>query len=274
MKKTKNAQLFNKSSSFNNYGIVVEKKSYLKKIWPLHWHNCWEIELVISGNGAQTLNGTRYELERGSVYILNPTDFHEIECNGLDVVNISFTDEQVPPEFINAFSGAGGGRLKKTDGEEFEQLSQIFEMLYYEQNSNLKFGDKSTEHLLGLLLARIMRVFDVSKIKSNDSKQSLVGKAVSYINTHFRENPSLSDIASYLGVTPNYLSEEFHAVTGKKYKEYLNELRLSYAKKLLISSNLSVTEICFASGYSSLSNFLRVFKSHYGVSPHTMQKNM
>ena len=274
MKIQKNAKMLNKSSSFNEYGIVVEKKNYGRMLWPLHWHNCWEIEIVASGKGSQILNGTTYQLGRGAVYILNPTDFHEVSCDTLDIYTISFTDERLSSEFINAFSGPGGGRMKTVDGPEFEQLLNIFDMLYYEQNQSLKYGDKCSEHLLSLLLSRILRVFDVPKIKKNDSRYTLAGRAISYINTHFRDNPTLSDTAEWLGITPNYLSEEFHAVTGKRYKEYLNEIRLSYAKKLLISSNLSITEICFASGYSSLSNFLRVFKEYYGISPHTMQKNM
>ncbi len=274
MKNVKSAKMLNKREGFNKYGITVEKKTNYTVYWPLHWHNCWELEIVTEGIGMQTLNGTEYEITPGSVYILNPTDYHEVRCDGMNMYNISFSDETLSDEFISAFSGNGGGRITQLDKESLEQLSGICEMLLYECKGSLKYSDKASQILLDLLFVRLLRHFGISENKKNDSRKALVSSAVSYINVHFRENPSLSDTANHLGITPNYLSEEFHAVTGKKYKEYLNEVRLMYAKKLLASSSLSVTEICFASGFSSLSNFLRVFKAKFGVSPQTMQREL
>ena len=59
---------------------------------------------------------------------------------------------------------------------------------------------------------------------------------------------------------------------GKTYKEYMNALKLDYAKKLVVTSNAPVKEICFASGFNSLTNFLKAFKEHFGMSPGTMRK--
>lgn len=274
MKNVKNAKMLDKREDFNKYGITVEKKMNYSGYWPLHWHNCWELEIVTDGGGVQTLNGTDYTICPGSVYILNPTDYHEVRCEGMNVYNISFSDEILSDDFMSAFSGNGGGRIKNLDGEELSQLTSICEMLLYECKNSLKYSDKAANALLEILFVRLLRHFGISESKKSDSRKALVSSAVSYINVHFRENPTLSDTANYLGITPNYLSEEFHIVTGKKYKEYLTEVRLMYAKKLLASSSLSVTEICFASGFSSLSNFLRVFKAKFGVSPQTMQRQL
>lgn len=274
MKNTKNATMWNKSSEFNNFGFNIVKKQDPSSVWDLHWHNSWEVEIVTGGNGSQILNGTEHDIIRGAVYILNPTDFHEVEVSELEVYNISFSDELLPEEFMTAFSGSGGGRIKYISDEKLSQLSSVCEMLLYEYNNSPKYCDKTTKSLLDLLFIHLLRIFDVDKTKNSDIKKSLINNAVSYINIHFREDPTLSDVASNLGITPNYLSEQFHEITGKKYKEYLNEVRLMYAKKLLASSNLSVTEICFASGFSSLSNFLRVFKAKFGMSPQSMQKNL
>ncbi len=274
MKNSKNATMWNKSREFNNYGFNIVKKQDPSSVWALHWHNSWEIEIVTGGSGSQLLNGAKYEIVRGAVYILNPTDFHEVEVAKLEVYNISFSDELLPEEFMTTFSGSGGGRIKYISDEKLSQLASICEMLLYEYNNSPKYADKTTKSLLDLLFIHLLRIFDVEKTKNNDTKKSLINNAVSYINIHFREDPTLSDVASYLGITPNYLSEQFHEITGKKYKEYLNDVRLMYAKKLLASSNLSVTEICFASGFSSLSNFLRVFKAKFGMSPQAMQKKL
>ena len=274
MKNKQNATMWNKSREFNNYGFNIVKKHDLSYKWDLHWHNSWEIEIVINGNGYQFMNGIKHEISPGAVYILNPTDFHEVDINELDVYNISFSDDLLSEEFITAFSGSGGGRTKHLSEEKLSQLTSICEMLLYEYNNSPKFSDKTTRCLLDLLFIHLLRNFDIEKTKNSDTKKTMINNAVSYINIHFRENPTLSDVASNLGITPNYLSEQFHLITGKKYKEYLNDVRLIYAKKLLASSNLSVTEICFASGFSSLSNFLRVFKERFGMSPQSMQKQL
>ena len=274
MKDIENAKMFNKIDQFNKYGITVIKKSEHSGFWPLHWHDCWELEVVTGGSGKQILNGVEYKILPGSVYILSPTDYHEVTCDKLTVFNISFSDELLSDEFLTAFSGSGGGKFKNFEGEDFLYLKNICTMLLYEYDNDLKYGNISTKSLLDLLFVQLLRTFGTIESKKYDTRKKFVLKAVSYINIHFRDAPTLSDTAKYLGITPNYLSEEFHRVPGKKYKEYLNDVRLMYAKKLLASSSLSITEICFASGFSSLSNFLRVFKARFGMPPHAMQKQL
>jgi len=92
-------------------------------------------------------------------------------------------------------------------------------------------------------------------------------KALLYLHSHFRENPSLATTAEISGYCSNYFSQLFHLYTGQTYVQYLIDLKLSYAKHLLDSCDISTTEACFECGFTSLSNFLRSFKQRYGVSP-------
>lgn len=268
-----NAKMLNKRDSFNRHGFTIQKDRRQGEVWQLHWHNCWELEIISAGHGKQMLNGNICELVPGAVYILNPTDYHEVECEDVTVINIAFSDELLPKEFTAVFSGNGGGRYKCISPPELERLMSVCDMLLYESKNSGEYSDKITRSLLDILFAMMLRIFGAEQ-NNYDTKKNLISCAVSYINLHFKDNPTLSDTAKFLGITPNYLSEKFHEVTEKKYKEYLNEVRLTYAKRLLLSSSLSITEICFASGFSSLSNFLRVFKARFGVSPQTMQKKM
>ena len=91
-------------------------------------------------------------------------------------------------------------------------------------------------------------------------------KACHYLQTHFREAPTLSDIAAHVGFHPAYFSEQFKKHTGVRYVDRLNELRIGYAKHLL-SQRLSVSEACFGAGFGSLSNFQHCFKQLTGLSP-------
>ena len=262
------ADFLDKSSLFNAYGFSVDRKTD-RSFWPLHWHDCWELEIVTGGSGHQILNGQSFELARGSVYLLGPTDF-QVQCRDLSLYTICFCDEKIPERFAATLSERKN-RFRSCNEEELQPLLQICRLLYLECEENRnRYTHEATEHLLGYLFVILLRLFDVGQNTAEAEKEYAfppVGRAVSYIHMHFREDPPLSEVAKFLCVTPNYFSERFHAVTGKRYKEYLTDVKLRYAKTLLETLDISATEVCFASGFSSFSNFLRQFKRRCGCSP-------
>ena len=96
-------------------------------------------------------------------------------------------------------------------------------------------------------------------------------RAIIYLETHFRESPSLKEISEYVGFNPTYFSELFKKVTGVTYTTRLNQLRIAYAKSLL-TQGLSVSEACYACGFGSLSNFQHIFKKSTDTSPSEYRK--
>jgi AraC-like DNA-binding protein len=88
-----------------------------------------------------------------------------------------------------------------------------------------------------------------------------------YIHHHFREPLTLAQAAYQADLSPHYFSECFHAATGVPFQRYLRDLRLRFAHSLMVVSDASITDLCLASGFSSLSNFERAFKAYYGLSP-------
>ena len=94
-----------------------------------------------------------------------------------------------------------------------------------------------------------------------------VWKARKYIEEHSGEELSLPRVAKAVNTHPNYLSEKFKQVTGIKFVEYVARTRFNTACDLLRNGNLRVSEIAFAVGFQSLSQFNRVFKRFSGKSP-------
>jgi transcriptional regulator GlxA family with amidase domain len=94
-----------------------------------------------------------------------------------------------------------------------------------------------------------------------------IGRALTYIHHHFREPLTLAQAACQARLSPHYFSECFHAATGVPFQRYLSGLRLRFACSLLAVSDAAITDLCLASGFSSLSNFERAFKARYGRSP-------
>jgi AraC-like DNA-binding protein len=94
-----------------------------------------------------------------------------------------------------------------------------------------------------------------------------IWKARKYIDEHSREELSLSRVAKAVNMNANYLSENFKQVTGIKFVDYVAHARFKNSCDLLRNSRLRISEIAFAVGFQSLSQFNRVFKRFSGKSP-------
>lgn len=94
-----------------------------------------------------------------------------------------------------------------------------------------------------------------------------IWKARKFIEEHSNEHLSLSEVANAVGINPSHLSEKFKQVTGIKFVDYIARTRFEQAIKLLEDVDLRVSEIAFAAGFQSLSQFNRVFKKFSGKSP-------
>jgi len=94
-----------------------------------------------------------------------------------------------------------------------------------------------------------------------------IWKARKFIEQHSGEELSLSKVAKTVSVSTNHFSEKFKQVTGVNFVDYVARARFEKACKLLLNSNRRISEIAFAVGFQSLSQFNRVFKTLSGKSP-------
>ena len=94
-----------------------------------------------------------------------------------------------------------------------------------------------------------------------------IWKARKFIEEHFDEELSLTKAAKAVSISANHLSEKFKQVTGVNFVDYVAHARFEKARDLLLNSNRRISEIAFAAGFQSLSQFNRVFKKLSGKSP-------
>jgi len=246
--------------------ISLSRKT-LKENYDVHWHDFFEIELVLKGSGKQNLNGTEYSIGEGHIYLLTPTDYHDVSpIKEFEVFNIMFHETLLSDEFLNIIASNKGNIIFRLEKDEFEEVKNLCNIMENEYFKNKNYKNTYIKNLLECFMIHIFRASNFEDTKK--SKQSTqIQKAIRHIQLHFKDNPSLGDMAKLTNTNPSYFSQKFKSETGKGYNEYLTERKIKYAKTLLRAGGFSVTEICYASGFNSLSNFLRVFKEKLGMSP-------
>jgi AraC-like DNA-binding protein len=102
---------------------------------------------------------------------------------------------------------------------------------------------------------------------SNGVEPVRICKARNFIHAHIGEELSLGKVARAANTSPNYFSEKFKEATGTTFVTYVARARFEKAAALLRDANLRISEIAFAVGFQSLSQFNRVFKKFAGKSP-------
>lgn len=119
---------------------------------------------------------------------------------------------------------------------------------------------------------------DESNEKKSNRSNSIVALTIKYIEENYN-NPSLSaeNIADYVDISPNYLRTIFKNTVNKSLSSYISELRFNNAKVLLETTELTVSDISSAVGFSNSNYFYTAFKKNYGISPNqyrNTQKNI
>jgi len=251
------------SSEFGtNSGISVKlKKDFRASI--LHGHDFYEIDLVIGGENVGRINREDVTLRRRDAFFMTPEDFHEYGDSGmLDILNIHFTSDAVSSEVLISLVNSGK-RLFNIEEKSFERLEKLCLLLYelYRDGVDILILSKLLDSIL-LLLYR-----ECGNTHSESVGGEEMQKAIMYIHTHFRENPSLSEVASVIPLSERYFCRRFKEYTGENYKSYLKKMKLKYARRLILSTNYSMLEIAERAGYITQSHFNREFKAEYGITP-------
>ena len=92
------------------------------------------------------------------------------------------------------------------------------------------------------------------------------------MQVEFSKPIKLEEVASLVGLTPNAFCRYFRGRTKKTFVQYLNDIRIGHAKKLLIEGRMKISTLSMESGFNNLSNFIEQFKRSTQMSPSEYQK--
>ena len=238
-----------------------------------HWHDYYEIFLMLEGSTLHKVNGTQQMLTEGYLVFIRPGDVHKYECKEkCRFLNLAFSKETMN-ELISYFgSGFNAQRILDskyppisvlTAGEKGRMFKKFQEINTLELNSNTKF-----RFYMRVFLAEIMSAYfsDTLYSLSVDIPHWLEILCLK-MNTKDNFTVGISRMTELSGCSKEHLSRSMKKYYGVTVTEFINDLRLNYAANMLKNSNMSILDICYDCGFDNTSYFHRKFKEKYDVTP-------
>lgn len=244
-----------------------------------HYHDAYEIYYLLQGERNYFIKDRTYTVAKGNLVFISINDLHrtlDSEKNKIfyERILINFKKEFLydilTPEIkkqISALLNLRSGIIAM----DFEETSLIedllFKMLKEEKNKSI-----NSEIYIKTLLLQLLILLNrcSSKYDNNyemEQKNENIFKIIRYLNVNYTNKISLQILSELFFISESHLSRSFKKVTGFNIMTYINVLRVKEAQKMLLNSNLNITEIAYTIGYDSITHFERVFKSFTSVSP-------
>ncbi len=240
-----------------------------------HSHDFAEIVLILSGRVYHNVNGERQLLHPNSLVFLRPTDQHSLSPCGMEKVELIFLDFQLEPflslseyfeddEFLHQFTAPV---MPPTFVLEESESSELCRRLL-EMNSTNQ-GGKLKKVKIKVLLAELFSRFFIDEIQMLSEKRTpewiknlccAMRKPENFIE-------GLKRMQKLAPCTPEHLCKSFRKHLNKSPTEYINELRVNHAARLLSDSDEKISSIAYELNFQSLSRFYHIFHKHFGVTP-------
>lgn len=245
-----------------------------------HYHSYYEIYYLLSGKCKMFINQDIYYLEPGDITIIPPLEVHKALYEPswqAERFGIYFSGDTVSSFLSHCGREAFGhifSRPKRTIPPEFRP--RIEELLAQMQDEE-KQGDSYCQIQLRSLLHQILVVLGRCQETRGEghaleeTEEAMVS-AARYMNQHYQEGLTLGEVAAFANMSPTYFSKKFKGSTGLCFKEYLNYIRVQKASDMLRNTDLSVTGVAMACGFSDGNYFGDVFRRLTGVSPREYRK--
>lgn len=249
--------------------------------YPIHCHSEYELNFIEHGAGLRRIVGDSVETTGDyDLVLISTSDLEHVweqgDCTSNDIREITI---QFAPTFFdslintNQFIRVKAMLDKGRNGLCFpvDAIMKIYTLIDTLPEAK---GFYAVTQFLTLLYelafytdeAHTLSTSSFAKINLQTNSRR-VQKVQQYINDHYQDEIHLDNMAEIAGMTPTSFSRFFRQRTGKRLSDYIIDIRLGYAARMLIDTTMSVAEICYNCGFNNLSNFNRIFKRKKSCSP-------
>jgi len=256
---------------------------------PLHYHKELELAYIIEGYGTRYVGSSIKSFEKGDLVLVGQ------ELTHVWISDEVFYEESNPlltkaivVKFNANFAGNDFFKL-----QEAHQLNKTFSKalggLKIEGKTNNEIGDimykmldqSPLEQILSLIQilnliskseeVQILSPFDLHK-SSNPKEKDRMNKIIQYTTLNFRDKISLEDISKVANLSKSAFCRYFKNTVKMNYNDFLYEIRVQYACKLLLEKEMGTIQICYEAGFNNPSSFSQIFKKVKGIPPSQYRK--
>ncbi|GAA4310359.1 AraC family transcriptional regulator [Compostibacter hankyongensis] len=267
-----------------NYSFSIREDiyPYLYNRW--HYHPEMELTLIRKGSGTRLVGDSMEPFADGDLILLGPNLPHMWRSDaqyfqGTPGLHIEAIAIHFKPDFWgNGFlqlpelkrvrelleKSAQGIRIT---GRTRQEISTLMEVI-------LKAGDVKRISLLLNMLELIAQSKSCTLLSHigftrsyNPENTDNISAIYNYTLDHFQQKIGIRDVAALVNISPHSFCRYFKSRTLKTYWQFLLEVRIGHACKLLIENKLSISQICYTCGFNNLSNFNRQFRMLTGMTP-------
>lgn len=259
--------------------LQEDKLNYFYDLF--HFHPEYQITLILKGKGKFTIGESTGRFEKNDMFIIGSNVPHVFRSSGEYYENSKLLSHSLSIFFKEDSFGNGFFKLP-----ELEHIGDMFPGF----NRGIKISSDITynKYFLNVFehegLSRIQRFLDLLNaislsneieylsgkeelIKSSEQSDKRLNDVFNFVLNNYKNEITLSGISEIANLSEPAFCRYFKKRTRKTFFDFLNELRISEACKLLLNKDLSISEAAFEVGFNNISNFNRKFKSIIGLTP-------
>ncbi len=238
-----------------------------------HWHEELELLYVDSGKLAVTAGNREYTLGAGDVLCINSAEIHAADGSA------RYLSVHVSPVFVKSFFDAADDFCYVLEDGTQERREMVFlmqKLLAVEQNPFDEYNALVEYSLLlktlRLLLTRCRREKQLSVYGTGHSVQGDARAVKNYIEVNYRRKIMIAELAELTGCKPNGFTPYFKKLTGKRFTDYVQEVRTRHALEDYLTHDIPVGEAALKNGFCHYNHFTKACRKYYGASPTEIKK--
>ena len=244
-----------------------------------HRHDFFEVLYLLKGSGFHVIDTNKYEIKPPCVFFMSPGQAHKLELsNDIEgfififtadfyLLNRSNQNTLIEFPFFYTIHQDNPPLLLESESD-IRFLESLFRQGIAEIRDAEESNTEMLRSILDLILTTCAARYQVTESLLNKGKgQILVKRFFHLVEENHQKNLSMSDYSGMIGITPNHLTQTVKLLTGKTSSQIIKAKQLLEIKRLLVHTNLSISEIANQLNFEDQSYFTKFFKRETGFTP-------
>lgn len=258
------------NESFLAYSVNVP---FFEFKW--HYHPEYELTLITKGTGKRLVGDSYESFEAGDLVLLGPDLPHTWSSEAVNKQQVSAIVIQFSQEFIdsflqlNEFSNVSGLLAASSRGLFFQKALTMYRSLeVLPELSGIEKVASLLTILQNLTTQKCIRLSSeyFNPVKGEET-ENRINKVCQYVQKNASKNITLGQVAGLIHLSRSAFSKFFKRATGKTFSDYVNDIRIGNACRVLTESDKAISDIAHETGFESLTYFNRVFLKKKGSTP-------